>query len=157
MRLCLLRLPRLCLYGSPRIINLHSVSRYELDSQIADMFSLSRRHGRPTIDHDDVSSLIQIVSWLLLCFSVFSVCAHFVTRWTIVKRYGLTDALLFISLVCCTTWKNLDIYSNPQILGIAQTITIILPPSHIFGESVDGLSMIEVSQALKVSSPFERE
>lgn len=54
---------------------------------------------RPRITEDDLSPLIQILAWLCLTFAILFVAAQFLTKWSLSRRLGTGDGILFLALV----------------------------------------------------------
>jgi hypothetical protein len=68
--------------------------------------------NRPHITDDDLSPLIQILTWLWLTFSLLFAIAQFFTKWTLSRRPALADAILTLALVTNTSSRRQPIWTS---------------------------------------------
>ncbi|KAH7320645.1 hypothetical protein B0I35DRAFT_459425 [Stachybotrys elegans] len=79
---------------------------------------------RPRISDDNLSPVVQIVSWLCLTFSIIFVISQFLTKWTLSRRPNVADGLLLLSL----------------IFASAQTAALVSDPGKHIGASPEGIA-----------------
>ncbi|VUC36610.1 unnamed protein product [Clonostachys rosea] len=90
--------------------------------------------NRPHITDDDLSALIQILTWLWLTFSLLFAIAQFFTKWTLARRPALADAILTFALICAS----------------AQAATVLSTPGRVIGKSHALLDDGQIRDALKI-------
>ncbi|KAI5923265.1 hypothetical protein F4810DRAFT_669579 [Camillea tinctor] len=89
---------------------------------------------RPIIDDNHEAPLVQILTWLMLSFSILAVAAHLITKRALGRKLGSSDAIIFAALV----------------LAIGQAAALLSPDGQAIGNTQEQISGEDFDRALKV-------
>ncbi|KAF2270616.1 hypothetical protein CC78DRAFT_137569 [Lojkania enalia] len=89
-----------------------------------------------SITDDNLHPLVQVVTWLLLAVTTLMLCFRFLTRIYLKssREFGIEDILVIFA----------------YLFGLAESATLLLPASEIFGKDIHAISEKELRDGLKV-------
>ena len=110
--------------------------------------------ARQVITDSNLSPLLEIFNWLLLCFTVISVLGRTATKFLVIRRIASDDGLILVALVSSLTILSSTHVDSTKVLSISQSIAVSVEIANGAGQHLAALSLSQVDALQKVCKSF---
>ena len=103
------------------------------------------------ITTNNITPLIQVLTWFFLCVSAFSVLARGITKTALIHEIGLEDHLIVLAFVSLpSTVGHVDSLQVSQVFSIGQSIAVSIQCVHGFGKHMTDVHYKDFQIELRV-------